>query len=91
MAGHSLHGTDYPLKEQHMPAPQNGNTDVRGYVLPDGRICALGDDTPANQGNPYVLGCITNHGLPVLTEVLFDVAQFAAPATGLYATNVRRA
>ena len=74
-----------------MPAPQNGNTDARGYVLPDGRICALGDNTPADQTNPYVFDYTADHGLPTLTEVLFDVAQFAAPATGLYATNIRRA
>ena len=79
------------LQRNKTMAPQNGDTNVRGYILPDGRVCALGDTTPANTANPYVLGITQDHGLHVLTEVLFDVAQFAAPATGLYATNIRRA
>jgi len=74
-----------------MAAPQNGDTDVRGYILPDGSVCALGDDTPPNQFNPYVFYCVADHGFPVLTEIMFDVAAFANPLAGLYATNVRRA
>ena len=72
-----------------MPAPQNGAVNQRGYILPDGRVCALGDTTPADTANPYVLGSTQDHGLPVLTEIVFDVAQFASGV--LYATNVRRA
>lgn len=73
-----------------MAAPTAGAQDVRGYVLEyNGRVVALGDDVPANQANPFVFDCVQDHNLPVLTEILFDVAQFQLG--GLYATNVRRA
>jgi hypothetical protein len=77
-----------------MSAPQAGDTNVRGYVLPDGAVCALGDPTPAYHYDPYRLYSTEDFGfpdrMPALTEILFDVAAFAVSGE-LYAYNVRRA
>jgi len=77
-----------------MAPPTVGQQNVRGYVLPDGAVCALGDTTPPYQFNPYRFYVVGDYGFPndfpVLTEILFDVAAFALDGQS-YAFNVRKA
>lgn len=78
------------------PLPQIGDTNVRGFVLPDtcaGDVSALesiyGDQNP-DVKNPLIFAVPgTGVDLPVGTEVVFDV--IAGPQGEAVASNIRRA
>ena len=78
-----------------MSAPQIGDTNVRGYILPattgyeiEALESIYGQQQPG-VFNPLLFNVIGGVNLPVATEVLFDV--IAGPWSTAIATNVRRA
>jgi hypothetical protein len=80
-----------------MSAPQIGDTNVRGYVLPDTcqssveALASIYGWHPPDSKNPncfYVIGCVAfSEG----TEVLFDVIEGPWGTGEGVGTNVRRA